>query len=161
MLCEEETELNLPAEIAEACAPLFEVLPLDQAMPRLVGSYPQQTALVESLLQHPALANRPELAAGLWLYVDDLERSHVVSQSLEDATGSYWHGIMHRREGDFSNSHYWMRRASSHPLLQEDASLDPDKLIDEVAAARGQDDSALVQRQRAEWQRLFAWCAHR
>lgn len=148
--------LNLPSEIAAACAPLFAALPPEQAMERLLGSHPKETALVETLLRDPALADRPDLAAGLWLYVDDLERSHVVCQSIETPTGAFWHGIMHRREGDFSNSHYWMRRAAEHPLVPE---LAPDALVDAVAAAQGADVPALVARQRAEWQALFAWCA--
>jgi hypothetical protein len=150
---------TLPEEIAAACAPLFEAVPFEKAMGHLLGSHPQQTALVEKVLQSPALANRPELAAGLWLYVDDLERSHTVSQSLHGATGAYWHGIMHRREGDFSNSHYWMRQTAGHPLRQSRSDLDPDLFIDQVAAARGSDDPALVERQRAEWKALFEWCA--
>ncbi len=151
--------LELPQEIADACAPLFEALPLDQAMGRLLGSDPQQTALVEKILRSPALAERPELAAGLWLYAGDLDRSHTISQGLEDATGSYWHGIMHRREGDFSNSHYWMRRTVGHPLRQSRPDLDPDRFIDQVAAVSGEDDPALVARQREEWKALFEWCA--
>jgi len=151
--------LTLPKDIAEACAPLFEAIPFEQAMTRLLGSHPKQKALLESVLRHPALANRPDLAAGLWLYVDDLERSHTVCQSMEDATGAYWHGIMHRREGDFGNSHYWMQRAASHPLRQSRPDLDPDAFVDQVAAARGQDDPALVARQREEWKALFEWCA--
>ncbi len=150
---------TLPQAIAEALAPLFAALPREQAMGKLTGSAPKHTALVQEILSHPSLANRPELAAALWLYVDDLDRSHTVSQSLDDATGAYWHGIMHRREGDFSNSHYWMRRAASHPLLHSNPELAPDALIDQVAAAKGQDDPALVEKQRAEWETLFAWCA--
>ncbi len=150
---------TLPEEIAEACAPLFEAVPFEKAMGRLVGSAPQQTEIVKQVLQHPALVNRPELAAGLWLYVDDLDRSHTVSQGLDGATGAYWHGIMHRREGDFSNSHYWMHRAAAHPLRRSHPELDPDALIDAVAAARGSDKPDLVARQREEWKALFEWCA--
>ena len=159
----ELTPLDLPPDIALACAPLFDALPLEQAMPHLLGSYPQHSDLVEAVLRAPALANRPALAAGLWLYAGDLERSHAISQGLDDATGAYWHGIMHRREGDFSNGHYWMRRASRHPLRQSRSDLDPDALIDQVAQARRSDPDSdpppLLARQRAEWQALFAWCA--
>lgn len=151
--------LTLPPEIASACAPLFEAMPFESAMSQLVGSAPKQTALVQETLRHPALAGKPELASALWLYVDDLDRSHTISQSIEDATGSYWHGIMHRREGDFSNSHYWMRRAVSHPLRQSRPDLDADALIDAVAAVRGADAPELVARQREEWKALFEWCA--
>ena len=146
--------------ILEACGPLFAKIPFEESMGRLVGSYPKETELVEELLKRQELQDRPDLAAGLWLYVDDLDRSHRVSQSLEDTTGSYWHGIMHRREGDFSNSHYWMRRATEHPLLV-DPEVDPARLVDEVAAANGYDDPELVDRQREEWRKLFEWCAAR
>ena len=147
--------MNLPDDIAAACKPLFNTLPLDQAMPHLVGSHPTHTELVNRITQN--LADRPELIAGLWLYVDDLDRSHTVSQSVETKTGSYWHGIMHRREGDFSNSHYWHARAAGHPLLAERPDLDPDRLVDDVS--KSSNDPALVQRQRSEWQALFEWCA--
>ena len=154
--------LNLPPEIAAACADLFAALPFEESMPRLLGSHAPseevETAL-QAALRSPALASRPALAAGLWLYVDNLERSHELSQSLDDATGAYWHGIMHRREGDFSNSHYWMRRAIRHSLRQSRTDLDPDALIDAVAQAGGNNPSALVARQREEWQILFEWCA--
>ena len=151
--------MNLPDEIAAACQPLFDVLPLEAAMPHLVGSSPKHRELVEQVLQHPALAGRPELEAALWLYVDDLERSHVISQGITEATGSYWHGIMHRREGDFSNSHYWFRQTGRHPFRADHPELEPDSLVDRVAAARGADTPELVAQQRAEWVGLFAWCA--
>lgn len=151
--------LTLPEKIAAACAPLFEALPLDSAMERLVGSAPQKTEIVKKVLQSPVLANRPDLAAGLWLYVDDLDSSHNISQSLNGATGAYWHGIMHRREGDFGNSHYWMRQTRSHPLRRTHPELDPDALIDAVAAARGGNSPDLIARQREEWKALFEWCA--
>lgn len=153
--------MNIPDNISAACAPLFEQLPLEEAMPHLVGSFPTHAALVENVLTEPALANRPDLAAALWLYVSDLNRSHTISQGITDTTGSYWHGIMHRREGDFSNSHYWMRNAAGHPLIGERPDLDPDKLIDEVAAAHGKDPADLVSKQRKEWQALFEYCANR
>lgn len=57
--------------------------------------------------------------AGLWLLAGELDLSHELSQSIETATGSYWHGIMHRREGDSWNSKYWYRRAARHPTLDE------------------------------------------
>ena len=151
--------LNLPEELAVALEPLFSAIPMEQSMPHLTGAEPKQTALVEEILRNPALANRPELAAGLWLYVDDLERSHTVSQTLETKTGSFWHGIMHRREGDFSNSHYWFRRAAGHPLLAAQPTLDPGRLIDNVSRADGKDAPELVAGHREEWQALFQWCA--
>jgi hypothetical protein len=56
--------------------------------------------------------------AGLWLRYDFLDESHAISQEINDSTGSYWHGIMHRREPDFSNARYWFRRVATHPVYE-------------------------------------------
>jgi hypothetical protein len=56
------------------------------------------------------------MLAGLWLWHDFLEESHTISQALADANGAWWHAIMHRREGDFSNSKYWLARVGDHPI---------------------------------------------
>lgn len=55
--------------------------------------------------------------AGLWLYHDFLDESHALSQDIHTTTGSFWHAIMHRREGDFENSKYWWRRVGEHPAF--------------------------------------------
>src|ERR1051326_5982829 len=57
------------------------------------------------------------MLAGLWLWHDWLDESHRIVQGIETETGSFWHAIMHRREGDFSNSKYWLARCASHPAL--------------------------------------------
>src|SRR6266513_5943237 len=62
------------------------------------------------------------MLAGLWLWHDWLAESHHISQSLHSNTGSFWHAIMHRREGDFSNSQYWYARCQGHAVLQQMAS---------------------------------------
>ena len=57
------------------------------------------------------------MMAGLWLWHDWPDESHTISQGLHGATGSFWHAIMHRREGDFSNAKYWYARCADHPVL--------------------------------------------
>lgn len=65
------------------------------------------------------------MLAGLWLAHNDLEASHQISRTIGTPTGSYWHGIMHRREGDFSNAKHWFRQVGGHPIdaaLRKDAA---------------------------------------
>jgi len=61
-----------------------------------------------------------ELACSLvLLWHDNLDASHTISQSVENADGSFVHAIMHRREPDYWNSKYWWRRVGKHPCFPE------------------------------------------
>ena len=169
--------MDLPAPLRKLLDPLFAALPLDQALSQLVVGTkalaitragapvgevqvsatvsPEQLALVDGLCRGDLPA---PLKAALWLYVDELDKSHRLAQQIEDQTGSYWHGIMHRREGDFSNSHYWFNKVGQHPAMALIAGYDAHAFIDAVSQAQG-GQAALVELQRREWQVLFGWCA--
>jgi hypothetical protein len=68
----------------------------------------------------------PEAKACLHLLNDDLTRSHEIAQTQEGvSTFDYIHAIVHRREGDFSNSKYWFRQVGTHPLWTEIYGSDP------------------------------------
>lgn len=154
--------MKIPEALHIALQPLFDALPLERAMPELCpgqGAPPALRTLVESTLKQPVLCSNLALQAGLWLYVDELDRSHTISQDLKDPTGSYWHGIMHRREGDFSNSHYWFHKTGKHPAMTLLKGYDGHGLVDAAEAAHPQNPEAVVLRQREEWANLFAWCA--
>jgi len=123
--------------------------------------------------------------AGLWLFHDWLDESHTLSQSIHSATGSFWHAIMHRREGDFSNSKYWYARAAGHPVLPilaaqagsvvnqspADKSLlrliasgwNPNAFVDLVESLHTDEGDAryslAVRLQQLEWKVLFEFCA--
>jgi hypothetical protein len=128
------------------------------------------------------------LSAGLWLLADDLPKAHAICQDIPTAYGSAWHAHLHRREGDFSNSKYWWRRASGvkwqapgdEPLQEQVAELltnppvellswrsdvrkqyDPSKFVDVVEkfpAGEGRIGEILVATQRLEWACLFLEC---
>jgi len=156
-------EFDLPASLQELLRPLTDLRPPMSAMPTLVGGGPPDAvavACVEAIVGHHAIT--PALEAGLWLYVDELGRSHRVSQSIDDTTGSFWHGIMHRREGDFSNSHYWFRKVGDHPAMATIPGYEAHGFIDAVEAwsgAAAEDAEALVAMQRREWVTLFRFGA--
>lgn len=126
-----------------------------------------------------------ELAAcclsALWLWHDFLDESHEISQDLPSAEGSYWHGIMHRKEPDYSNAKYWYRRVGDHPIfpsllqrvrnitapksraaqqLADGGDWDPYAFVDLCAsAARSGDDTEFSQAVAwAEWELLFDYC---
>lgn len=142
----------------------------------------------ETLLAGPVKSrdDAEALLAGLWLWHDHLDESHTISQSIATASGSYWHAIMHRREGDFSNAKYWYARCRNHPVLDEipalaratlgdgatttgplhrlvEGSWDPDGFVDVVQAVHRKPDDPMygtaVQLQQLEWRALFDHCA--
>ncbi|MFD2114686.1 hypothetical protein ACFSTH_02935 [Paenibacillus yanchengensis] len=70
------------------------------------------------------------LIAALHLLNDDLDLSHSYAQQIEhDRTGAYWHGIMHRMEGDYPNAKYWFRQAMPHPISDKVARLVAQSLL--------------------------------
>ena len=72
----------------------------------------------DHLIDVPA-SRHMECLSGLWLVAGDIHRSHSLSQEIGSAEGSFLHGIMHRREGDFGNSKYWFRRVGSHCVFDQ------------------------------------------
>jgi hypothetical protein len=118
--------------------------------------------------------------AGLWLAHGCLDESHAISQGIETPTGSYWHGIMHRLEPDFSNSKYWFRRVGRHPIfpalyadaiaiarvpelefLRTQPTWDPFLFVDlcQRCVEQGSPAEPVCQAiQRREWELLFQYC---
>lgn len=125
--------------------------------------------------------------AALWLYHDFLDQSHTLSQSIESPTGSFLHGIMHRREGDYANAKYWFRRVGRHPIdgdlwrlaarlaaeskacetavsLANQTTWDHFRFVDLVAQSIGTgsaDEELCKEIQAAEWRLIFEFAFRR
>ena len=122
--------------------------------------------------------------SGLWLLHGWLDESHTISQSIGTSEGSYWHGLMHRKEPDYSNAKYWFGRAGYHPVMEtladrvpvmiKHADLDfstafltqqerwnPDKFVDlcqAVLMGRSEAAELTVRLAVLEWELLFDYC---
>lgn len=103
--------------------------------------------------------------SGLYLYFSALDESHRISQGIPSASGSYWHGIMHRQEGDWSNAKYWFRRVGTHPVFgqleaQAGSPWDPYAFVDRCSAASARNSEAtdLIDLQMQEWRLLMRYC---
>jgi hypothetical protein len=118
-------------------------------------------------------ATYPRLIRAALLYAyDGIDESHHIVQELASGQASYWHGMLHRREGDFENARYWFRRtgrlgvfpemharaAAVSPLMGRQMDWDPYVLVGQCEQARfggDVDRKELVALQRIEFEVMF------
>ncbi len=112
---------------------------------------------------------------GLFYVLDALPDAHALFQDAPGDLAAYWHGMMHRREGDFDNARYWFRRAGVLPvfgemhhaaanhseLMARQSNWDPYLFTGQCEQARFGDPDLrkeLAALQRAEFDALFDYC---
>ena len=89
--------------------------PVDWELPRRIRDASDAVLGGDHEIAKPKLF---PLVRGALLYaVDALDDAHRIFQDEPGDLGSYWHGMMHRREGDFDNARYWFRRAGALPIF--------------------------------------------
>lgn len=105
--------------------PLFDLLKTPE-LPELgpgprvgVQSKTELDAKLQSIFKNSRVApNRQELIRALiLLWHDHQDAAHHIVQDIENPDGAFIHGIVHRREPDYSNAKYWFRRVGKHPAF--------------------------------------------
>jgi len=162
------------------------ILREEHLLQKLLPTEPLDYALVQSLrgasdatLSDQRPIGNPQMFAlvrgGLFYALDAIHDAHAIFQDAKGDLGSYWHGMMHRREGDFDNARYWFRRAgalsffgdlhrtaSAHSaLMARQSNWDPYVFTGECEQARFGETGSLTELaalQRAEFEALFDYC---
>jgi len=115
------------------------------------------------------------IRGGLFYALDSLDEAHKIFQDSPGDLGAYWHGMMHRREGDFDNARYWFRRVGVLPIFGElhrtasgfsalmarQSNWDPYLFTGECEQARFGDNESLAELaalQRVEFEGLLDYC---
>jgi hypothetical protein len=115
------------------------------------------------------------IRGGLLYALDALEPAHAIFQEAHGDLGSYWHGMMHRREADFDNARYWFRRAGTLPFfgalhgaasavssdMARQSNWDPYLFTGQCEQARfGAEElvGEMAKLQRIEFEVLFDYC---
>lgn len=187
-----DTVWKLVAEAA-ARASLKIARPIDfPTAPRLLSLAPRERPLPAwkheaiarsiSLIQNVrSKADVAALQAGILQCGDHLTPSHEQAQEIEGHgvrhAGDFWHAINHRREPDYGNAKYWIRRVGKHSLhealagvvaaiadefpegvksrglsLIEHGAFDPFRFIDLVSEACDGGDPELIRfAERVQW----------
>jgi hypothetical protein len=103
--------------------PLFVTQPWDDELDEALRSAGPEELFPDLSIRDPGMAACA--LAGLHLWNDNFNAAHNLCQGIKTQTGSYWHGLCHRREGhrgeglesNLSNARYWFRQTGDHPAF--------------------------------------------
>ncbi|ORX38196.1 hypothetical protein BD324DRAFT_619926 [Kockovaella imperatae] len=103
----------MPSQTDEIQDQLFARDPIPPLEPGKKAFDPSLARPISKLNEHKYVI------AALHLANDDIHHCHEIAQANEgDPTANLLHATLHRREGDYWNSKYWLSR-TSHPLLPD------------------------------------------
>jgi len=106
---------------------------------------------------------KPQMAAaavaGLHLWNDNFDAGHNICQGISSATGAYWHGLCHRREGhagsglasNLGNAKYWFRQVGDHPAFDPVYRSALTVLDNAGSGFRWATETANLLRERRKW----------
>lgn len=147
--------------------------PLDWDLPRRIREADDAALAGDQAIGAPAPFAL--VRGGLLYAVDALAPAHVIFQEAAGDLGAYWHGMLHRREGDFDNARYWFRRAGAPPFfaalhrvasgvspdMARQSGWDPYLFTGQCEQARfGAEElvGEMVKLQRIEFDAIFDYC---
>jgi hypothetical protein len=142
---------------ARPAMPLFATAPWDEGLQAAIRAATPETLFPGQPIVDPPAAIA--VIAGLRLWNDDFAGAHNLAQGLENPTGSYWHGLCHRREGhegaglasNLGNSRHWFRRVGRHPAFDPAYRMALDVLGGAGFGFRWATEATSLLEQRGEW----------
>ena len=148
-------------EKLEAGNPLPTLVPKEAWNSELTDAL--ESSSLDKLFEGQSLKNTTfgeAIKSGLLLWNDALDESHTISQGLMNQTGSYWHGIMHRREPDYPNSKYWFGRVGTHPIFPalRERALEIFKEIPNPSDALTDIGQTIASQENWDADQLIDWC---
>jgi hypothetical protein len=83
-------------------------------------SIPELDRTLEAIFRESKKSTQQQalIQALVFLWHDYLDEAHSLAQDVAAVDGSLIHGIMHRREPDYSNAKYWFHRVGQHPAFK-------------------------------------------
>ena len=79
---------------------------------------------------------RKDLLQAIDIALTEWHTAHQIVQQYEDATAAWIHAVLHKIEGDQSNSQYWYRRAGKLEHFSDEPKAELAEIRKEVAGQK-------------------------